>query len=380
MPLVFKDGDDTSIVVSTCTRGSGTGQNSFSISNSQRITGWTSVRVTRGIERCPSDFEVEFTEPYPAVSNVMVQPGDFCEVYLGTDLVISGFVDRYMPSYNATSHTVRISGRGRCQDLVDCSAKWTGGQFMTTPLLQIAQRLCEVYDINVVLADGANQGPPIPFLNVFVGESIYDVLERLCRLYQLLLYEQADGSLVLAQVGGQQAASGFKEGVNVLAASGTFSMDARFSDYEMVLQALDTMRDFGSGGNHLASAFDHGVQRFRYHALVSEATAGGTILGVDRINWEKVRRIGRSLQVRVTTDTWRDSAGVLWTPNTLVSLDLPSLKMKPQSWLIADVTHRRDSAKGTEADLLIMPPQAFNPQPIMIYPIAPDTFPSPKTP
>jgi prophage tail gpP-like protein len=42
----------------------------------RQISGWTSVRVTRGIERCPSDFEVEMTELYPdEASAFVIQPG-----------------------------------------------------------------------------------------------------------------------------------------------------------------------------------------------------------------------------------------------------------------------------------------------------------------
>lgn len=369
-------GDDLTLVVSTCQRGGTSPGQSYTTTNARRIMGWTGVRVTRGIERCPNDFDVEFTEPYPGAADLVIQPGDEVEVYLGADLVISGFVDRYMPGYSARQHTIRVTGRGRCQDLVDCSAYWSGGQFLNTPLLQIAQQLCAAYNIRVVLAYGANQGPPIPQINVLVGEPIYDVLERLCRYCQLLCYEQADGSLLLSAVGTQSAACGFVEGVNVESASATYAMDGRFSDYDAVLMSLNTLIDVGDGGNLLKRVTDSGVPRFRYHAIIAEQMAGATIDETHgakaRAFWEMNRRIGRAFQVRLTTDTWRDSAGALWTPNTLVPLDLPTLKLRQQTWLIADVTYRRDQHRGTTAELLIMPPQAFMPQPIMLFPINKD--------
>lgn len=365
--------DDLTLRLSTCTidPDAAPGEQTFNTSNSRSITGWLSVRVARGIERCPSDFDVSFTEPFPAVGSVVANPGDFCEVLLGQDVVLTGFVDRYLPSYSARDHTIRITGRSRCQDLVDCSAKWTGLQFVSQPLLTIAQQLSSIYGVSVALAPGADQGAPIPQLNIMVGEPIYDVLERLCRFRALLLYDQPDGSLLLSGIGTVQAASGFQEGVNVLAASAMFGMDGRFSEYDAVRQSLDTCQDVGDGGNLIATVNDPSVTRFRYRAIVAESVFGGQDVAEQRANWEMASRFGRSFQVRLTTDTWRDSAGTLWAPNTLVPIDLPGLKLTPRTWLISEVTYKRDQ-NGTTADLVIMPPEAFFQEPIILNPIAPD--------
>jgi prophage tail gpP-like protein len=137
------------------------------------------------------------------------------------------------------------------------------------------------------------------------------------------------------------------------------------------VKALDTCQDVGDGGNLIASVHDTTVPRLRYRAIVAESVFGGQDVAEQRAQWEKARRYGRSYAVRVTTDSWRDSAGALWTSNTLVPIDLPGLKLKPQTWLISEVTYKRDEG-GTIADLLIMPPQAFFQQPIILNPIAPD--------
>lgn len=376
--------DDITLRVSTCTRDSNpsAGEPTFYASNGRDITGWTALRVSRGIERCPSDFEVSFTEPYPAISDVIVQPGDLVQVLLGPDVVLTGFVDRYLPSYNDREHTIKITGRSKCQDLVDCSAKWTGGQLLNLTVDQIAKQLCSIYGIDVNVAAGTVIGDPIPQLNIMVGEPIYEVLERICRYRALLLYDQPDGSLMLANggsgsdagstgIGTRVAASGFTEGVNVQSASGIYSMDGRFSDYDAVYQGLDTMMDMGNGGNLIAHVSDAGVPRLRYRAIVSENVAGGAVVAQQRANWECAARIGRSMQVRLTTDSWRDADGALYEPNTLVDIYLPSLKLLPKQWLIADVTYKRDQ-NGTQADLVIMPPQAFYQEPVVLYPIAPD--------
>src|SRR4051812_44450714 len=99
------------------------------IANTTRISGWTSVRVTRGIERLPSDFEISMTERYPGeIGAISVHPGDQCTIQLGRDTVLTGYVDRYIPSIDGCSHSICITGRGRCADLIDCSAEWPGNQ------------------------------------------------------------------------------------------------------------------------------------------------------------------------------------------------------------------------------------------------------------
>lgn len=376
--------DDLTLKVSTCTRNTSVapGQPTYTLSNTRNLAGWTSVRVSRGIERCPSDFDVSFTEPYPGASDVIVQPGDYVQVMLGADVVLTGFVDRYRPSYNAQRHTIQITGRSLCQDLVDCSASWKGFQFLNAPLLQIAQSLCGAYGIPVTLQAGADQGAPIPQLNVLIGESVYDVLERLCRFRALLLYDQPDGSLLLASaqpqgapgaasIGAGTAAGGLKEGVNVQEAEAVYSMDGRFSDYDAVRQSLDTCEDVGDGGNLIASVQDSDVPRLRYRAIIAESVFGGQDVAQQRAQWEMNRRVGRSFQVRVTTDSWRDANGVLYAPNTYVAVDLPGLKLKPVMWLISDVTYKRDG-RGTTCELMILPPAAFLQEPIILNPFAPD--------
>ncbi|WP_124668921.1 phage baseplate assembly protein [Burkholderia seminalis] len=376
--------DDVTLKVATCTFNptAKLGEETFTRSNTRSITGWTDVSVSRGIERCPSSFEVSYTEPYPGSSDILAQEGDWAQVMLGDDLVLTGFVDRGMPSYGDNQHVVRIVGRSKCQDLVDCSAFIEGGQLLNMTVDKIAAALCAPYGIASSVAAGTDIGAPIEQVNVMVGETPYAVLELLCRFRGLLLYDMPDGSLLFASggptannsntsIGTRVASSGFTEGVNVKSASRMGAMDGRFSQYDAAYQGLDTLRDIGDGGNIIAHVYDKTVPRFRYRAIISENVTGGKDIALQRANWEMAYRLGRSYQVRLVTDSWRDSAGALYEPNVLVDIDLPSLKLPKKRWLISDVTYKKD-LQGTSAELTIMPPQAFYQEPIILNPVAPD--------
>jgi prophage tail gpP-like protein len=345
----------------------------------RKLSGWTSVRVTRGIERCPSDFDIEMTDLYPSeAEQVVIQPGDSCQVMLGKDLVITGYIDRFIPSIDEGSHSIRVIGRSKCADLVDCDAEWPGGQIVASSALSLAQKLAEPYgkftdgrapDPILVSTDVADVGPIIPQFNLMLGEKAFDIIERVCRYCALLAYDEPDGNLFLTRVGTTEAASGFKQGVNVQSAAITYSVDQRYSEVLAFIQSVDTFLELGDDGNLIATVTDPNVYRHRRKIIIAEASDSNFDVAKRRADWEVLRRSGRSHQLNVKTDGWRDSAGVLYTPNTLVPVDFPALKLAPKKWLISEVTYARDEQSGTTCTLTIMPPEAFDIQPVVINPV-----------
>ncbi|MDN7871262.1 Mu P family protein [Burkholderia multivorans] len=334
----------------------------------QTVTGWTDIRVTRGIERCPSDFEVGLTERFPGSTNeVVVTPGDECQVQLGSDLVLTGYVDRYVPSFGPQEHSIRVSGRGKCQDLVDCSAVWPNGQISGTSALDVAQKLAAHYDITVNC--DVQDLVKIPQFNIFIGETPFEIIERISRYSALLVYDQPDGSLQLTRAGQVQAAGGIVEGVNVQAASIAYSAEERFSKYTAFAQSVLAYSDMGVGPITIATAEDTEVKRVRERFIVAEAVQGFMDLAQRRAVWEMNRRAGRAAVVTAIVDSWRDADGVLWTPNTLVYVSLPHLKLAGETWLIGEVTYRRSIYSGTTAELTIMDPRAYLPEPIALQPM-----------
>jgi prophage tail gpP-like protein len=301
-------------------------------------------------------------------------------VLLGGDAVITGYVDRFAPAIDSGSHSIRVMGRGKCADLLDCAAEWPGGQISGASVLAIAQKLAEPYgnpdNAIGVRTDVADIGPVIPQFSLTLGTTAFEIIEQLCRYSALLAYDEPDGNLLLTRASTVQAASGFAQGINVQSASLTFSIDQRYSEVLGIIQAVDMFKDLGEGGNLQASVTDQNVPRHRRKIIVAEYGDNNKFdVLKKRTEWEVSRRSGRSRMLQLTTDSWRDSAGTLWTPNTLVDLALPSLKLPKAKWLISEVSFRRDGQGGTTADLVIMPPEAFDVQPIVFLPAPADVVP-----
>lgn len=334
------------------------------------IVGWDEIRVTRGIERLPSDFSLSLLDYYPGSNEKqLVAPGEICTVCIGSDLVMTGNIDRWNPVISKSRHEVRVTGRGRCRELVDCSAEWPNNVISQANALQIAQRLAAPYGISV--SSDINDMTTVPQLTLNWGESPQEVLSRICRWGAMLFYDLPDGSLYMTRVGTRKAGSGVAQGENIEDASFTSSMDERYSDYIGVSMSTNALySDYGGYSSvTLAKSKDQEVAKlgYRNRVVVVESTMNVNQLAQNCIDWEMNRRFGRSKQLQVTVDSWRDSGGRLWEPNTLIPISIPTFGLRDELWLLSEVTFIRNGDEGTKARMVLMPPEAFAVQPYSFY-------------
>lgn len=337
-------------------------------------SGWQRVQLTRSLETVPASFQIEVTERYPNMPNIDIRPGVPCTVQLGGDLVLTGYIDRYNATINARTHTVTIIGRSKSADLVDCAA-FLGDpnnevyQIKGGDTVSIIRDLAAPYGISVASQSG--NGVQVQNFNVNLGETAWEIIDRLTRYSQLVAYDLPDGSILLAQAGTESQASGFVQGVNVEAASIELTMDQRYSLYEGFMTSVVVLgTDSGGHQDPRAIARDDGVPRFRKRIIISEQTDTNGDLVTRRVQWEANRRAARSMAVNVTCDSWRDGSNQLWTPNHLAPVTIPALKINGVSWVIGQVTYVKDE-RGTHALVLLMPPGAFQPEPMVFQPSQP---------
>src|SRR5262249_8845001 len=84
--------------------------------------GRLAIRVRRNLEQGAAEFACEVTERWPGKAQPWpIKPGDACQVLLDGQVVVSGFVDVYAPSFDARSHRVEVRGRSATADAYDSS-------------------------------------------------------------------------------------------------------------------------------------------------------------------------------------------------------------------------------------------------------------------
>jgi len=338
-----------------------------------QISGWTALSISRGIEIMPASAEFATTEIDPETHQaVSIASGDPCQVKIGDQVVLTGYVISVMRQADPSNHILRVSVASKSVDLVDCAAEFSTYQMNSTNVFAIVQRVCQPFGITVNQINQAGN-VDIGAAGIILTETAYDITERLTRLSSCLFYDQEDGSIVLSPVGAGQAASGFSEGQNIESYSVLDSMAGRYSSITAIVpgplplfnspddDVFDQMKSITAVQQ---AATDDGVKRWRPLLIPVE-------LGDDqnydvtkaRMLWEANRRWGRSQAIQLTCDSWRDSGGALWEPNTLAPVAIPSAK-RNDILLIAEVTFRKDE-EGTHADLVLMPKEAFIPEPLI---------------
>jgi prophage tail gpP-like protein len=358
---------------------------------------WDACSFNYGIERFPRSFQVSFAIPgsgtYDTMSNneTMVTQNptsiDMSDlewrepvgVWIGKEPMLSGWIDEYAPSISAKSHEIHITGRGRCADLVDCSAviidpntfilrqpSWSG------PIGSLITDLCSPYGIEVVFTPDVDQTENVMNFGINLGETAYAVIERIARFLQLLVYENALGQLVVSHVAGDGK---MKIGIDqnttdFYDAHAHFNCSQRYSDYLVVqnLGSADAMTT--ANGAPAQTAAQHATahdtlfdkyKRKRYLYQLSDTVLVGPNQQEPyqpKADWEVNRRYGRSQRIDVTVGGWRNGAGELWRPNSLVDINLPIIHIQNVEWLISEVTFEK-GLQGTFTRLTCMPPQAF---------------------
>lgn len=347
----------------------------------QTISGWEDVTINRGIERVPASFEIRLTEKYPEKAGLVdIKPTMPIQVRIGADKILTGYVDHYAAGISSGQHEVHIAGRSMSEDLVDCSGKFQAYQINNTTIVGLATTLCQPFGMAVLSPDGDSR--VIPQFNVILTETPYEIIERVARWANFLVYDDVSGGLIIAKLSDKTMASGFAEGQNVQMASVSFDAGDRYTEIEPILLATSVLTMLPDGNGNPAVPYvpnvnwardrtfsprADGEPRYRPLLLMCEQNDVDPILAQQRVNWEMSRRWGRSQSVTITCDSWRDSAGTLWTPNAAASIDLPSLKLPNRTWLISDVAYLRNE-EGTTARVTLMPKEAFIPSPDVLLP------------
>lgn len=318
--------------------------------------GWKRIRVHRGMEEIAGSFELEVSERWSTtVPPLEVQSQQRCSVRVGSETLITGYIDRVSNGYDARSHSISVSGRDATADLVDCAAIHSKGEWKNADAGQIARDLCSPFSIKVTVA--GDIGKPFPNFAIEPGETAFECMERAARQRGLRLQSDGVGGLVIGSVAAVAVNVALVEGQNLLSCEVANDSCRRFSEYLVKGQQPGTDDTNGAAAAQVrATARDAGVTRYRPSVIIDEDQ--GDIAGFQRrAKWEASVNAARALTANVRVQGWRHTGG-LWQPNVLVRLTSPTLRID-RTLLVRDVDLVVDDA-GTCAELCLTPPEAYS--------------------
>lgn len=325
------------------------------------FSSWTEVSVSRGIANPAGAFSLTYAErTSEGAAPEGIRPGMPCEVLIGGQTVINGFVDMASPGFDAETRTLTVSGRDRIADLVDCSALNSPGVWRGRTMAQIATDLIAPFGLSVEVR--ADTGAPFKAFALQQGETVWEAIERLARFRGLLAIATPAGGVAFIRPGQTRATYGLRQGETLLAAVADHDHAQRFSRYVVKGQSAgdDDINGTAASGPR-SEVEDPAIARYRPLLVVAEEQATLASLRA-RAGWEASVRAAEGERVTLTVQGWRDPAGDIWRGDLVVPVSAPWIAVEGDQ-LIADVTFRLDVRTGSVTDLSCSPPDAYRPEP-----------------
>ena len=262
----------------------------------QDYGGWKEVSISAGIERQARDFTLSVTDRWPGATDIprRIRPGDLCEVFIGADKVLTGFVDGTPVSYDARQVTVGVKGRSKTADLVDCSAINSPGQWRGQKLERIAADMASPYGIQVVTETAT--GAAIADHQIQQGETVFESIDRMLRIRHLLATDDEHGRLVFIEPGKTRAVTALVMGGpdgNIKSASTDLDNKDRFSEYVCKGQRAGDDDSWGEQvSEETATIADTAIKRRRVLVMKQSGQADeGTCR--DRVEYERAHRAAK---------------------------------------------------------------------------------------
>ncbi len=296
-------------------------------------SGFEGLRLTQSLIDVSDTFSVSLAteggDPFPFVGQ------EACKVFLDDELKLTGTIERLNFSGTADTHTISISGRDKCGDLLDSMLGPLEDLQGTLSLKRICEQVIDHLGLKIEVNDLVNPKVFQSFVDLSSpdpGQTAFEYLEPLSRARQVLLTSNKDGNLLITRSSGVEAKGAFihhrigdpELRNNVLDYSGVRDFTGRFSIYQMVGSMSVAATALGSIGlsaeymaNQLSLVRDRSIRPGRQMVVVDESlmTTGD---GNARARWERDSRISKGNAFTVVVDGHRHDGGELWESNTLI--------------------------------------------------------------
>lgn len=289
------------------------------------------------------------TDPTGEQWNFM--PGTPVTVLANGQLILTGYINKMTPSFDAHNHTIEVSGTSKGSDSVKSAAEHEKGEWRNKTPLQIAQEL----DKQGVGFTSDTEQPKLEYFRLNPNETVFAAVERMTRRHPMLLQGMPDGSIKMTKGGSGGSNAPLIQGVNILGGSATFDDSDQHSEYKVKGQ-----RVYGVDKKALqivAVEKDSSVKRHLPKHIHQETDIDDDT-AQKRAKHHKNRQQGESVTASIRAQSWFDGGGQLWQANALVYVESSVLKLS-QQMLIKNVSLTQDQS-GSFAQLSLVLPQAFD--------------------
>ncbi len=325
-----------------------------------RFRFWSEVRLTRSIDSMDT---IEFSAPFQSTNagfRESFRPFSFktVEITIGGEPLFTGTMVDVLPILENDNRTLNIAGYSLPGVLEDCTPPASSFQleqiqFDDAGLRDIATTLAAPFGISVDFQ--AEQGSVFERVAISSGQKILAFLTGLAKQRNLIITSSPKGALVFlksAESGNPVAV--LRQGASpVMSVVPSFISRSYYSDITGIEPTL-----VGLSGSRFT------VRNPRLTGVVRPFTfTVPDTLDADMkqaVEAKAGKMFGNMVTYSVTVDTWRDPAGNIWEPNTLIKLNAPdAMVYTDYEFVVRSIEFNRDS-KSETAILKLVIPGAFS--------------------
>lgn len=292
-----------------------------------RHSGWKEADVQTGLDRFAGAFNLSLVDKWPdeegfELERLSVEAGQSAAIYVGGELVMSGYIDKALPAINSDEYSIQIAGRSMAADLLDCSAVHEPATWLNQKLEDIVRDIIAPFRIDVIVQ--TDTGEAFKKFAIQQGESVFDVIERMCQMRALLPVSAANGDIIIMRPSLGESVS-IREGADFTSAEAQHDVSGRYSDYIVKGQSAGDDDHNGRATNQLTGrAIDPAVMRYRPLLIIAEEQGNSSTMA-QRAEWEVKVRAAQSQSAIINYPDWRAPNGQLWRDGMSVDLFAPSL-------------------------------------------------------
>jgi len=289
-------------------------------------------------------------------SQIKVTPGDEFTMTLGGLTAIVGWVYETQRYYDANRHGLLIAGRSLAADSTKNAVMKPGGEFKNYSIKSIIDSVLQGAGFGVEYkgnAAAASQ-PMKERVQVYPGESQFELIERILRMKGGIIGDNAQGNMVLhfpSPITGALSGSitgELVEGQNILSARATVRDIQIATMGAAMTQKPGNDKEHGPMTNDLAWIVGNnwsGRGRMSPIAFISEMATDLQTLK-QRLAFEMAWRASEAILVEITVQGWKTQAGELWEPMNTALVNSPMLLLS-EALIIKAVTFLQDATGGT---------------------------------
>lgn len=291
--------------------------------------GWENVRITKSMQSIAHTFSMSIFNG----DGVDITQNDLITILKDGEPFLTGYADVINLSISDKKKPLRISGRSKAMDLIDCDIE-TNKQYSGLTALQIIDDLIKPFAIT---ASSGLSMEAIGEFNTRVGETYFNAINRICKQTNILPISDNLGNIVLIKNEDKRSSTVLKD-ADFKDLNFTQKFNRRYSQYTYkketaIVDVLD------------AKLTDNVFNRFR--PFVGVNTDDKT--NEDLANWQKNNDESRSISLNGKVIGWDLDI------NTIAKLETEVVN---NTFLIKDIAYSKTES-GTVSDVVFVGKNLF---------------------